>query len=113
MLDKKKAKDYEERYKELIEITGLSKRERNLPCELSGGQQQRVAIARALINDPEIILADEPIGNLDSITGKEIMELFSKLNREKGVTFIQVTHSLEASEYGDNLIKLKDGKVIK
>ena len=113
LLDKKKAKDYEERYKELIEITGLSKRERNLPCELSGGQQQRVAIARALINDPEIILADEPIGNLDSITGKEIMELFSKLNREKGVTFIQVTHSLEASEYGDNLIKLKDGKVIK
>ncbi|MCI6007310.1 MAG: ABC transporter ATP-binding protein [Ruminococcus sp.] len=113
LLDKKKVKDYEERYKELVEITGLSTRERNLPCELSGGQQQRVAIARALINNPEIILADEPIGNLDSVTGKEIMELFSKLNREKGVTFIQVTHSLESSEYGDNLIKLKDGKVVK
>lgn len=110
LLDNKKPKEYEEQYEELIQITGLKNREKNLPSELSGGQQQRVAIARALINNPQIILADEPIGNLDSVTGNEIMELFKKINQEKGVTFIQVTHSIEASKYGNRVITIKDGK---
>ena len=97
---------------EALEKVDLKGYENRYPTELSGGERQRIAIARAIVKKPYVILADEPIGNLDSVTGKEIMELFSKLNREKGVTFIQVTHSLEASEYGDNLIKLKDGKVV-
>lgn len=111
LLDNKKIKDHEEKYNEIIDIIGLKYREKNFPCELSGGQQQRVAIARALMSDPKIILADEPIGNLDSVTGKEIMELFAKINKEKNVTFIQVTHSLEASKYGDRIINIKDGVI--
>jgi len=78
---------------------------------LSGGQQQRVAIARALINEPDIILADEPIGNLDSKTGTDIMILLKKINEEKNKTIVQVTHSTEAAEYGNRIIKVKDGKV--
>lgn len=79
--------------------------------ELSGGQQQRVAIARALVNEPDIILADEPIGNLDSRTGTEVMQLLQKINKEKGKTIVQVTHSKEAADYGDRVINVRDGKV--
>ncbi|MCT4632157.1 MAG: ABC transporter ATP-binding protein [Firmicutes bacterium] len=112
LLDGKKLKDYKERLDELLDLVGLSDRRDHTPRELSGGQQQRVAIARALINNPDIILADEPIGNLDSKTGADIMELFQKINKEKNITIVQVTHSFEASEYGTRLIKLMDGRII-
>lgn len=78
---------------------------------MSGGQQQRVAIARALINEPDIILADEPTGNLDSKTTEEVMNLFQKINREKGKTILQVSHSLDTAKYGNRIINVKDGRV--
>ena len=87
----------------------MTERRRHTPRELSGGQQQRVAIARALINKPDIIFADEPIGNLDSKTGKEIMELLQVINQTQGKTIVQVTHSREAADYGTHLIMVKDG----
>ncbi|MCX7709338.1 MAG: ABC transporter ATP-binding protein [Clostridia bacterium] len=111
LLDGKKAKDFRTKLEEILEIVDLSDRKHHTPRELSGGQQQRVAIARALINEPDIILADEPIGNLDSKTGTEIMKLFKKINREKGKTIVQVTHSRESAEYGNRIINLKDGRV--
>lgn len=109
LLDGKNAKNYKENLEDIINIVGLGDRRKHTPRELSGGQQQRVAIARALINDPDIILADEPIGNLDSKTGMEIMELMQKICKEKGKTIVQVTHSMEASTYGNRIINLKDG----
>jgi putative ABC transport system ATP-binding protein len=111
LLDGKKASDNKLWLNDILEIVGLSDRKNHTPRELSGGQQQRVAIARALMNNPDIILADEPIGNLDSKTGLEIMELFKKINYEKKKTIIQVTHSLEASAYGQRTIRVKDGKL--
>jgi len=111
LLDGKKMKKYNNELNEILNIVGLEDRRHHTPRELSGGQQQRVAIARALINQPEIILADEPIGNLDSKTGTEIMQLFSKINKEKGKTILQVTHSKESAEYGNRLINVKDGRV--
>lgn len=111
LLDGKKLKDYRKRLDEILEVTGLSDRRAHTPRELSGGQQQRVAIARALVNEPDIILADEPIGNLDTKTGTEVMELLKKINKEKGKTIVQVTHSKEAAEYGDRVINVRDGKV--
>mgnify|MGYP000725357189 CR=1 FL=1 len=111
LLDGKKIRLYKDRLDEILEVVGLSDRRKHTPRELSGGQQQRVAIARALINEPDIILADEPIGNLDSKTGMEIMELFQKINIEKKKTVVQVTHSMEASGYGNRIIKVRDGKV--
>ncbi len=112
ILDKKKTKDYKEKAEELLEIVGLKDKMNYTPRELSGGQQQRVAIARSLINDPEIILADEPIGNLDSKTGMEILELLKKINEEKKKTIVMVTHSIESTEYSNMKINLKDGEVI-
>lgn len=109
ILDGKRVKDYRKQLDEILEIVGLSDRRKHTPRELSGGQQQRVAIARSLINDPEIILADEPIGSLDSKTGNEIMNLFKKINKEKGKTIIQVTHSEEAAKFGQRTIFIKDG----
>lgn len=97
---------------ELLESVGLGDRSHHMPNELSGGQKQRVAIARALANKPQIILADEPTGNLDSQSSAEIMELFVKLNREEGNTVIIVTHEREIAEFTDRIIKFKDGKVI-
>lgn len=111
LLDGKKMKEHRDRLDEILEIVGLSDRRRHTPRELSGGQQQRVAIARALINEPDIILADEPIGNLDSKTGTEVMMLLQKINKEKGKTIVQVTHSKEAAEYGNRTINVRDGKV--
>ena len=111
LLDGKKLKDYKKELDIILDIVGLSNRRRHTPRELSGGQQQRVAIARALINQPDIILADEPTGNLDSKTSAEVMELLAKINREKGKTIIQVTHSRESAEYGQRIINVKDGKV--
>jgi len=95
---------------EMLTKVGLSDKLKNTPAQLSGGQQQRVAIARALINDPKIILADEPTGNLDSKSGKEIMALFHQLHRE-GRTIILVTHDLELARQAERLIIIKDGKV--
>lgn len=112
MMDGKKEKDYKERLEMILDIIGLKDKRNNLPKELSGGQQQRVSIARAMILSPNIILADEPIGNLDSKAGLEVMELFKKINKEEGITILQVTHSLESAQYGDRIINLKDGKLI-
>ena len=97
---------------EILEITGLTDKRKAMPNTLSGGQQQRVAIARAVLGNPQIILADEPTGNLDAQSTKEIMELFAKLNKEKGLTILQVTHSEQCAEYGTRIVKLEDGKTI-
>ncbi len=111
LLDGKKLKTYRKKLDDLLEIVGLSDRKHHTPRELSGGQQQRVAIARALINEPDIILADEPIGNLDSKSGTEIMQLLKRINEHKGKTIIQVTHSKEAAQYGNKIVNVKDGRV--
>ncbi|PHV70795.1 macrolide ABC transporter ATP-binding protein [Sporanaerobium hydrogeniformans] len=113
LLDGKKMKNYRQDLDEILEIVGLKDRRKHTPRELSGGQQQRVAIARALINKPDIIFADEPIGNLDSKTGIEIMELLKCINREQGKTIVQVTHSREAADYGTHLLRVKDGHIHK
>jgi putative ABC transport system ATP-binding protein len=97
---------------EILEITGLTDKKKAMPATLSGGQQQRVAIARAVMGNPSIILADEPTGNLDAKSSQEVMELFSKLNKEKGLTILQVTHSERCASYGTRIIKLEDGKTI-
>src|SRR5947209_18297633 len=85
---------------EVLQLVGLADRAHHLPNQLSGGQQQRVAIARALVNDPEILLADEPTGNLDSRTSVEIMEILQRLNRDEGITIILITHEHDIAEYG-------------
>lgn len=108
----KKRKDYEEKLNNLLRTVGLSEKRKLLPKQLSGGQQQRVAIARAVIMDPCLILADEPTGNLDSISTNEIMRLFKKLNKEQNITIIQVTHSNSVAEFGDKIIYLKDGQIV-
>lgn len=99
-------------YKDLIKILGLSDRLNHLPSELSGGQQQRVAIARALINKPEVILADEPTGNLDSETSKEIIDLLKYSVKKYNQTAIVITHDISIAENADRIIKIKDGRVI-
>jgi len=98
---------------EALAAVGLQGRERNHPNQLSGGQQQRVAIARSLVNQPALILADEPTGNLDSRTSVEVMEIFQRLNREQGITLILVTHESDISEYADRVVVFKDGKIKK
>lgn len=112
IMSKKKRKDYEQRLESLLKTVGLSEKRKNLPKQLSGGQQQRVAIARAVIMNPTLILADEPTGNLDSISTDEIMRLFKKLNKEQNITIIQVTHSQQVAEYTDKIIYLKDGQIV-
>ena len=97
----------------LLGLVGLGDRLRHKPLELSGGQQQRVACARALANDPAIILADEPTGNLDLKTGKEIIELLRHLNKERGVTIISATHDLKMLDVSDRIIWIRDGRVDK
>ncbi|HHZ00521.1 MAG TPA: ABC transporter ATP-binding protein [Tissierellia bacterium] len=108
---KVKAKQRRERALELLEKVGLSDRVNHMPNELSGGQKQRVAIARALANNPPIILADEPTGNLDTNASEEIMKIFRDLNRE-GTSIIVVTHEPEVAKYADRIIVFKDGCII-
>jgi len=105
-------KERERRALELLEIVGLKKRIEHLPSQLSGGERQRVAIARALANDPSILLADEPTGNLDTKTGSEIMKFLNKLQKEKKLTIVMVTHELHIARYAERIIHVKDGKII-
>ena len=101
-----------ERAKAMLELVGLGDRMDHKPNELSGGQQQRVAVARALVNDPAIVLADEPTGNLDSVSGQEVLELLLKLNREKGTTIVVVTHDQGVDSKAQRTIRLIDGKIV-
>lgn len=104
-------KEAMEKAKQMLRLVGLETRINHRPFELSGGEQQRVAIARALINDPKIVLADEPTGNLDTKTGWEIVQLMRKLNKEKQQTFIIVTHDPHIAENADRIIMLRDGLI--
>ena len=106
------AKERRQRALPALEAVGLKGREKHHPNQLSGGEQQRVAIARALVNNSSIILADEPTGNLDTKTSKEIMELFVKLNKESNITIILVTHELDIAAYSRRIIKFSDGFVV-
>ncbi len=107
----KSLQEREEKAKTLLASVGLEKRIDHKPAELSGGEKQRVAIARALANDPEIIVADEPTGNVDSKTGEKIMRILKKLNKE-GKTIIVVTHDNELTEFSNRVIKIKDGELL-
>ena len=98
---------------EALHAVGLAGREQNHPNQLSGGQQQRVAIARALVNDPKLILADEPTGALDSRTSVEVMDIFQRLNRERGITLVLVTHEQDIAAYADRVVVFKDGRIQK
>ncbi len=100
------------RAKEALRIVGLENREDHMPNQMSGGQQQRVAIARAIVNDPPLILADEPTGNLDTKTSIEVMEFFVKLNEQMGKTIVLVTHEPDIAEYCKRVVRFKDGNII-
>src|SRR5881409_893579 len=104
-----------ERHKRAMDVltaVGLQDRADHHPNQLSGGQQQRVAIARALINNPSILLADEPTGNLDSKTSIEVMDIFQRLNRERNITVLLITHEADIAEYGTRIVTFRDGQVI-
>jgi putative ABC transport system ATP-binding protein len=105
-------KERRERAREALNKVGLSGREDHYPNQLSGGQQQRVAIARALVNNASIILADEPTGNLDTKSSKEIMEIFTRLNEDSGITLIVVTHEPDIARYSRRIIRFLDGMII-
>ncbi len=105
--------DIRSRGKELLEQVGLAHRWRHRPSELSGGEQQRVAIARAMLHSPEILLADEPTGNLDSATGQAILDIFQSLNREKKITIVVVTHNQEIARICHRIVHLRDGRIVK
>jgi putative ABC transport system ATP-binding protein len=104
--------DADEQAQKALALVGLANREQNFPTQLSGGQQQRVAIARALINKPQILLADEPTGALDSRTSAEIMSIFQALNRSQGITIVLVTHSDEVAAHADRIIGFRDGLIV-
>jgi len=97
--------------KQLLTAVGLEDRLTTFPDRLSGGEQQRVAIARALVNDPLLVLADEPTGNLDEETGRQVLSLLDQLTRQSGKNMIMVTHNAEASQYADRILYLRDGKL--
>jgi putative ABC transport system ATP-binding protein len=106
-----KSTERHQRAMEALAAVGLAGREQNNPNQLSGGQQQRVAVARALVNNPALILADEPTGNLDSRTSVEVMEIFQRLNRERGITLVIVTHEPDIAQYAHRVVVFKDGRI--
>jgi len=106
-----KASDRHQRAMDALTAVGLADRFHHYPNQLSGGQQQRVAIARALVTQPTILLADEPTGNLDSRTSIEVMDIFQKLNIERGITVLLITHEVEIAEYGTRLVRFRDGRI--
>jgi lipoprotein-releasing system ATP-binding protein len=108
----RKKKEVEDRAKALLNLLGLSQRLENKPNQLSGGEQQRVAVARALINNPDIIFADEPTGNLDSANAKELHQLFFDLRKKFNQTFLIVTHNEELATLSDRVLHMKDGKIV-
>src|SRR4029079_19044336 len=107
-----KTAERHKRAKEMLALVGLGNRSDHHPNQLSGGQQQRVAIARALINNPSILLADEPTGNLDTKTSLEVMDIFQRLNRERGITVLLITHEMDIAEYGTRIVTFRDGLVV-
>jgi putative ABC transport system ATP-binding protein len=107
-----KTAERHKRAKEMLTAVGLGERLTHYPNQLSGGQQQRVAIARALINNPSILLADEPTGNLDSRTSIEVMGLFQRLNKERGITVVLITHESDIAEYGTRIVAFRDGRLL-
>ena len=111
LIDGKRLKDYQSKIDQLLEWVGLTHRRRHKPDQLSGGEQQRVAIARAFVNDPDIVLADEPTGNLDSRAGEEIMKLLRRFCDELGQTIVVVTHDPKAASFADRIVFLKDGQI--
>lgn len=111
-LEKLSKKEQEERASEILEYVGLSDRKDHLPRELSAGQQQRVAIARSIVHRPQIIMADEPTGNLDPALSGEILEFLKRINRENKITIMMVTHSPMAADYGTRKLHLNEGKII-
>ncbi len=108
---KMKAAERHRRAMEALKTVGLGDRFHHFPNQLSGGQQQRVAIARSLITEPSIILADEPTGNLDTRTSIEVMDIFQRLNRERGITIILITHEMDIAEHGTRFLRFRDGKI--
>jgi putative ABC transport system ATP-binding protein len=111
LIDGKKLKQYQSKIDELLELVGLTDRRKHKPDQLSGGEQQRVAIARAFVNDPDIVLADEPTGNLDSRAGEEVMKLLRRSCDELGQTIVVVTHDPKAASFADRIVFLKDGQI--
>ena len=107
-----KASERRDRARRAIATVGLSDREEHHPNQLSGGQQQRVAIARALVNDPKVLLADEPTGNLDSVTSQEVMDVFARLRADHGITILVITHERDIAAWGTRTIDFKDGLVV-
>ena len=112
MLDGMSKKDSREKALVLLERVGLAHRVRHRANELSGGEQQRAAIARSLMNSPELLLADEPTGNLDSVTGQGILDIFHELRSEGGMTIVMVTHDKHVAGLADRTVELKDGMLI-
>jgi putative ABC transport system ATP-binding protein len=106
-----KSSERRRRAMDALKLVGLEQRSHHLPNQLSGGQQQRVAIARALINNPSILLADEPTGNLDTKTSIEVMDVFQKLNRDRGITVLLITHERDIAEYGSRIVAFRDGHI--
>ncbi len=111
LLDKKKESEFGDNVREVCEFLGISERLKNLPSQLSGGEQQRVALARALVTSPKLIFLDEPTGSLDKERGRQVMELLGRINAEKGVALLMVTHSAAHSSYASRIIEIEDGKI--
>ncbi len=113
LIDGQKVRDYEEKIGKLLEMVGLGDRRTHKPDQMSGGQQQRVAIARAFANDPEIVLADEPTGNLDSKSGTAVLQLLRRSCDDLGQTIVMVTHDPRAASYANRVVFLKDGEIVR